>query len=236
MGDSPPAPRRALPSAVQDLARRCGASGDAGDGRQVVLTQTGVMRPSAGKPWAPFKARQTIAVERSQFTWRATTGPFGAVAITDALEETGAKLTVVALGFIPLARVAPDAALAKGELQRYLAELPLVPDAIVSNRALAWEVVDAQTLRVSAQACGVRAHVDLALGSDGLVASASAPDRPRLEGANTTERPWSGRFSDYRLHKGRRIPFCAEAAWTLDGQELVYWRGAMETWDMAAGR
>ena len=228
-------PDRELPPLVVALARRCGAKIGDTSTNQVVLTQTGSMRTDASHAWAPFRARQTIAVDRTGFTWRATTGPLGCIAVTDALDATGPRLSVVALGFIPLARAVADAGLTKGELQRYLAELPLAPDAILRNAALDWEVLSHDVLRVAATHRGVRASVDLTLDADGLVASVFAPDRPRQEGATMVERPWTGRFKDYRWRDGRLVPFTAEVGWTLDGEDIVYWRGQMASWEMGGG-
>jgi hypothetical protein len=224
-----------LPPLVVALAERCGATVGEPAANHVVLTQTGFMRADAAHRWSTFRARQTIAVDRIGFAWRATTGPLGCITVTDALDVNGPKLSVVALGIIPLARPAADAALAKGELQRYLAELPLAPDAILRNLALVWEVLDPHTLRVTAPLNGVRAHVDLTLGPDGLVASVLAPDRPRLESAVSVEHPWTGRFDDYRWRDGRLVPFAAEVGWTLGGTEVVCWRGGMATWNFADG-
>jgi len=229
MREALPALDRPLPPEVVALARRCGAG--SGNQDHIVLTQTGSMRADAAHRWAPFRAWQTISLNRVGFSWRAATGPLGCVAVTDRLDPTGARLTVIALGLIMLARPAVDDALTKGELLRYLAELPLAPDAILRNAALDWEVLSATVLRVAATHCGVRAHVDFTLGPDGLVVSTFAPDRPRLEGAVAIERPWIGRFSDYRAHRGRRIPFGAEVAWVIDGAQLTCWRGAVATWE-----
>ncbi len=170
-----------------------------------------------------------MALCTPQFSWQAATGPFGCIGITDALDADGGSLRVTALGIVPLARVPRDARLTKGELQRYLAELPLAPDAILRNTDLEWEEVSPTCLRVSATVGSVHAHVDLTLGADGLVASAFT-DRPRLEEG---EYPWRGRFGDYRLHEGRQLPFAAEASWTIGGVETVYWRGAMLTWALS---
>lgn len=224
--------RQALPPAVVALALACGADGQ-GLGA-VLLTQTGEMRTDASQPWRSFRARQSIALDQPAFEWRASTGPLGCIVVTDALKQSGPQLSVTAFGVLPLARPAADAALTKGELQRYLAELPLAPDAILRNASLQWEVVDPTTLRVGATHAGVWAQVELKVGQDGLVASAFAPDRPRLEGAVSVERPWTGRFSDYRTQEGRRIPFSAHVAWTLDGQEVTYWRGRMTSWKLRA--
>jgi hypothetical protein len=232
MRDAAAALGRSLPPAVVALAHRCGAKADDAAASHVVLTQRGVMRADAAHRWAPFKARQSMTMDDVGFAWRAATGPLGCIRITDALDADGGKLTVRALGLIPLAQVPRDAALTKGELQRYLAELPLAPDAILRNAGLEWEELSSTCLRVSATVAAVRAHVELTLGADGLVASAFAPDRPRLEGV---AHPWRGRFSNYQAHEGRQIPFAAEAAWTIDGKETAYWRGVMLTWALSAG-
>ncbi|HEY9218704.1 MAG TPA: DUF6544 family protein [Phenylobacterium sp.] len=236
MISTPPRPRlNAIPPEVAALAYRCGAEPNTTGASQVVLAQTGSMRPEPDRRWVSFRARQSLAVDRSGFHWRAVTGPFGSIVVTDALEDAGPRLSVVALGFIPLAKAAVSDALTKGELQRYLAELPLAPDAILRNSQLVWTVLDADTFRVAASHRGVHAHVDLQLGEDGFVASAMAPDRPRLEGAVTVERPWTGCFSDYRLIGGRRLPFVAEASWTLGGETSAYWRAVMTSWELRGG-
>ena len=235
MRDPRPPDHCELPPEVLALAERCGADPTITAGTRVALRQTGLMRSDAAHRWAPFRARQTMDLDRPGFVWRAKTGPLGCIAVTDALEEAGPRLSVVALGLIPLARVAADEALTKGQLLRYLAELPLAPDAILRNRALVWQALNATTLRVAATHCGVSAQLDFTLGADGLVASIFAADRPRLEGTRTVEHPWRGHFTDYRAHCGRQLPFAAEVAWILDGRETPVWRGTMDAWTLAAG-
>lgn len=228
--ESHPQSMHHLPPEVAALARRCGADPNLVPGAEVTMRQTGVMRADAAQPWKAFRARQTIAIDRMGFVWRARTGPLGCVSITDALEDAGGRLTVMALGVIPLVRLGADDKLTRGELLRYLAELPYSPDAILHNRGLQWEAPDANTLRVTGSHAGVSARIEFTLDPDGLIASAYAPDRPRLEGATTVERPWRCTISDYRSHQGRRLPFAGEAAWIIDGVETPVWRGRIEAW------
>lgn len=220
-----------LPVEVRDLARRYGAS-DARPEHRVALRQKGVMRDGPHNRWAAFRAEQSISLTRPAFRWTARTGPLGLVTVTDALRCGQPRLEVRAFGLLTLARQAVTPALTKGELMRYLAELPWAPDALLHNRALDWEVLAPARLRVSA-ACGAdRAAVDLHLGDDGLVAAISAAGRPRMEGVRTVERPWWGRFGDYRSHAGRRLPFRAEVGWRLEDQDVVVWRGFIVDWAM----
>ena len=80
---------------------------------------------------------------------------------------------------------------------RYLAELPWARDALIANRMLVCQVLGDSALAVSLGRGGARGEVKLTLGADGLIALVSAL-RPREEGGRMVERPWRGRFSDYR--------------------------------------
>ena len=85
-----------------------------------------------------FTATQSIAVERIAFSWRATFPIAGPLAMTVADEFSGdeGKLVVRLLGF-PLSRqTGPE--VSTGEALRYLAELPLVPFAMIHNPELEW--------------------------------------------------------------------------------------------------
>jgi len=219
-----------LPQAVRDLADRLCGSVQSGDIR---LTQRGRMRQDPASAWMKFTATQTISTTSCAFDWRARTGPAGVVSVRDALVGGVGVLDVRALGFIPIARAASPA-LTRGELMRYLAELALVPSAILHNASLRWRSERTGQLVVSAGTGATAADVSIKLGSDGRIASIFAPDRLRGTGVGSSPAPWSGRFSDYRQHRGFWLPFHAEVSWTVDGAEFVYWEGDMEGWAASA--
>lgn len=222
-----------LPAAVRDLALRLGAI-EAKAPRDIRLKQGGRMKQKLeSTTWMAFKATQSIAVTACGFDWRARFGPFGAVTARDALVEGHGQLDITALGFIPLGRTQRSVALTRGELMRYLAELPLAPDAIFHNRQLRWRDAGADVLGVSAGSGESACEVLFSLDSEGRVGGCFATDRPRSAKAPFLPTPWHGRFSDYRLHEGRLLPFSAEVAWEIDGREIVYWQGRMLDWKMA---
>ena len=228
-------PRRGdLPGAVIDLAMRLGAQGgpsSSPDGSIVSLSQTGRMLRALGKDdWMFFTARQTIETGACNFAWRARFAPFGLVSACDALENGVGRLDVTALGFIPIARTPHTAALMRGELLRYLAELAWAPDAMLENTALRWRESGSGDLIVGAGDGPSAVEISLGLDSDGRIATAFAPDRPRSATEPNLPTPWRGRFSDYRLHLGRWLPFAGEVAWEIDGKEEVYWQGKIESW------
>ncbi len=222
-----------LPQAVHDLALRLGAH-EAEVAGQTVLTQEGEMKLSlASGRWHAFSARQTMAVTSCAFSWHARFWPFGYLSVTDALQAGRGQLDVTALGVIPLVRSSASVALTKGEMQRYLAELPFAPDAMLHNRALSWRVVDDNQIAVSCGPAAMQTEVTFALNADGWVASATAYDRPRSATTPHLPTPWRGEFSDYRQQQGRWIPFAGQVAWVIDGVEVPYWRGVLSRWGMA---
>jgi len=221
-----------LPSFIQDLGERLGAR------RMeiptiVKLSQHGRMKRALGSnPWMAFKASQTISIEVCAFDWRARFGPCGLVSVCDALHSDVGRLDVMALGFIPLARTAPTPALARGELMRYLAELAWAPDAILNNASLRWRVTGPDTVTVGAGTGESAATIMLSLDAEGRITEAYASDRPRSDKELYLPTPWRGRFSDYRKHLGRWLPFAGEVAWVIDGKEETYWQGQIRTLDI----
>jgi hypothetical protein len=222
----------ALPREVRDLAARLGASGKT-SASTVTLRQRGTMRDPPGARERRFNAVQTISLRRLAFEWRASVGPFGCVSVLDALKDGQASLAVKAFAFLRIAGVRGGADLMKGEIMRYLAELAWAPDAILCNPALAWTVVDERTLRVGAGQGPARGEVELQLDESGRIGQIRAEDRPRKEGSGFVERPWRGRFFDYRQHQGRWLPFAGEAGWVLGGQTFIAWRGTILDWAIA---
>ena len=180
--------------------------------------------------WIAFTATQTLSTRDCAFDWRARFGPFGLISVRDALEHGRGRLDVKALGIVPIASAPRTPELIRGELMRYLAELPWAPAAILLNSELCWREAGPDALAVNAGAGETLTEVVLSLDNDGRIVRAFAPDRPRSVGKAYLPTPWRARFSDYRLHEGRWIPFAGEVAWEIDGKPEVYWQGTIKTW------
>lgn len=192
------------------------------------------MRQDAASGWMKFTARQTISTTSCSFAWRARTGPAGMISVRDALIGGEGVLDVRALGFIPIAHMGGSADATRGELMRYLAELPLAPAAILDNPSLRWRSDGPDRLIVGAGSGDTAAEVTFTLGTDGRVAGVFAPDRPRAEKNSFVPTPWQGRFRDYRHHLGFWLPFAAEVGWRLNGDDVICWEGQMQSWSNAA--
>jgi hypothetical protein len=188
------------------------------------------MWSAPGSSSTPFTATQTVAVGESGFCWRAAMGPLGAVRAVDYLVRGEGGLEVRLLGAVRLVRMVgtPEAHL--GEALRYLAELPLNPDAILANRALDWTVVNARTMRVGQGQGTWRAEIAFVLDQAGFIVSAHAAARPYADHGTTVMRPWHGRFAGYERVGGRVLPRVGEVAWVLPAGEFVYWKGRILDW------
>jgi uncharacterized protein DUF6544 len=212
-----------VPAIVSAFAQR--ARSDGGVPIVVRLSQTGDMRANPGDHWRTFTATQTIAVREPGFLWLARMRilPCVFADILDGLTDGNALLEVRLFGSIRLARSAgPD--VARGEVMRYLAELPWAPWAMVQNRHLSWREIDANTIEVSAPSPGGPAKVRL-IFENGDVAGIEADDRPRSVSGRTIPTRWQGRFFDYRQIGGCRIPTRAVVSWLLDDGPFDCWRG-----------
>jgi hypothetical protein len=231
MSDAGPHDHTRLPAAVYDLAVRLGAK--PGDNRSTVtLTQTGRMKQNLDiDTWMDFTATQTISTRACEFDWQAQAGPLGMISARDALENGEGRFDITALGFIPIGRAEHTSALVRGELVRYLAELPWAPHAILLNTTLSWRVDDPDTLAVSAGADETACEILLSLDNDGRIVGAFAADRPRSATAPFLPTRWRGRFSDYRHHNSFWIPFAGEVGWEIAGKEVAYWQGRIGIWE-----
>ena len=197
--------RERLPAVVYDLALRLGVKPD--DNQSTVkLKQTGrIKRNLDTESWMTFTATQTISTRGCEFDWKAQAGPLGMISARDALKDDEGRFDIMALGVIPIARAEHSAALMRGELMRYLAELAWAPHAILLNTTLRWRVDGPDTLAVSAGIGDTASEVLLSLDSEARIAGGFAPDRPRSATAPFLPTPWRGRFSDYRQHGNNPI-------------------------------
>lgn len=221
-----------LPAAVRRFLERSALGGP--PSRQVRITQSGHMWRTPGGRRLAFTATQGIAVDRVAFRWSARFPLFGPLAMT-VVDECGAgagALTVRLLG-VPVARQSgPE--MAVGEAIRYLAELPLVPEAMRRNPDLEWREVADDDVEVATVVAGERAAVTFHFDAAGDIVTATSTGRPRSEGRGWVSNAWGGEFADYALLGGVRLPTRASAWWDLPGGRFTYWRGGI-AWAIALG-
>lgn len=192
--------------------------------RGIRTTERGEIRSGPRARWIPFTAEQTMDATRSGFCWEARlrTGPLRLLAVTDAYEGKHGRAAVRLGGVVPVATGAgPD--YDKGELQRYLAQIPSCPPILFNHPSLDWVKVGPRTLRVRDRDDPTGATVDLEIGEDGRPLGVHA-DRPRAIGKHAVLTPWSGTCDDPKEWDGIRVPTRLAAAWYLPEGEFIYFR------------
>ena len=226
----PSFPRTDLPPVVMAYLTRVGV-GHRDVSKYVTFEQTGQMWSAPGAKPMDFTAKQIISTNETEFVWRAKAYFAHSVLIVDYFIKYTGGLQVKLLGAVPLANMVGGDSIAKGEALRFLAELPLNPDAILFNTALEWTEIDSRSFKVAVGQGLARGVITFQLGEDGLIKTASAASRPYgTKAGSITEHPWHGRFWDYQTIQGRTMPMQAEIAWVLEKGDFIYWRGKMLNW------
>ncbi|KPP86710.1 MAG: hypothetical protein HLUCCO07_14360 [Rhodobacteraceae bacterium HLUCCO07] len=225
-GPAPDGMRDDLPDAVAALGLR-GTGGQEPAARAVRLTQEAEMALAPGKGWQLIAARQVIGVAAPGFVWEAwqARGPFVTLRVIDSYVEGRGLLAARLLGSVPVAR-AEGGEMDRGEAMRYLAELPWAPDAVLANRAVQWRVLEDGRIEAWLAMTPRDAVVCFTLDAGGDIVEMNARDRPATgPDGRSVLRDWHGRFHDYDMIGGRRVPLRAEVGYVGDEGFAPYWRG-----------
>ena len=222
-----------LPPLVQRYAER--AVPRPGDARGLVrLAQSGEMWQKPGGRALRFTAVEELAVGEVAFSWRARfrLAPLLSLRVHDWYRAGEGALEGRLLGLPVLRSRGPE--VVKGEAMRYLAELPWIPQAMVSNPELEWRELDDATVEVATLVAGSRSAVRLHFDAAGDIVTGSAEARPRAVGKGVVDTPFSGEFGEYRVLDGIRVPTTAEVGWDLPEGRFVYFRGRLTGLELEA--
>ena len=219
MGDDLPAP-------VAGYFRRA-VKQDPPTPRGTRLRQAGEMRLAPDKPWSPLTAVQHIEARRTGFVWRARVrmAPLVTAHVVDAYEDGQGRLVAKLWGLFPVAR-ASGAEADRSEAQRYLAELPWCPMALVHNPELRFAERSDREVRVWVH--DEDTYMDLRFDGDGDLVGARTETRTRGPGL---AQPWEGRFWDFRDFGSIRAPSRGKVWWETPEGPFEYWRGRLTSFE-----
>jgi hypothetical protein len=182
----------------------------------------------ADSPWRPFRATQHYAADPPGFVWDATVTlpPRLPVRVLDAYADGRGVLRADLLSTVPVAEAPPSPETNEGELLRYLAEAVWFPTALLPDAGVGWEAIDRETARATLRDGDVVAAAVFRFDpGTGLVTEVTAD---RYRAATGAVERWTGRFDDYEVRSGLRVPTRASVAWSLPAGDLPYWRGTVE--------
>lgn len=196
--------------------------------RWVHLSQRGEFRTQMSEEgWRDFKADQYATGTVPGFVWdaRISMAPLMTVRVRDAYIGGEGSMRGRLISAIPVVDEHSGAELNTAALQRYLAESVWFPTSLLPSERLRWESVDDQTARATLSDRGVTASVEFRFNEAGEIVSVYTPQRFREIRGSYVPTPWEGRFWNYQVRHGFRIPLEGEVAWLLPEGRFAYWRG-----------
>lgn len=219
------------------------------DGQPIVaaasLAHRGSFNLAAEGPdrWIPFTSTQRITTRRPGFVWdaRMAMGPGLAVHVHDAYVAGEGILHPAVLGLVSLTDLrgsSPEpGGVAQGEFMRYVAEAAWYPTALLPSQGARWAAVDEHAAQVTLADGTVSATLLFRFDPrTGLIDSVRAEARGRMVGKGVVMTPWQGRWSDYAVRDGMRVPMSGEVAWLTPAGRRTYWRGQVTRIDFTSAR
>mgnify|MGYP003683401177 FL=1 len=123
----------------------------------------------------------------------------------------------------------------RGELLRYLAELPWYPMAILSQPEIKWKSVSPNKITGTLSVNKVTATVEYRFDNNGLIQSIYVPNRERINGDHVDLKPWLGEFSEYEEKNGILIPVRGQVSWLLETGKFIYFDGRIDNYQISGG-
>ncbi len=196
----------------------------------VEFRQSGLFWLKADGPGLPFTAKQVMAIGQPGFSWTAKIEmpPLHFIVCDRLIDGIGA-LEAKLFGVVPLASGGDD--LLRGELLRYLAEIPWAPVTILQDTELRWREIDSQTVEVRRRVGEVDAGIELHFNSDGLIHRTLTQERVFNQGGHSQLVPWEGRFSNYTHYGDFFIPKHGEVGWLLESGPFTYFKGDITSYN-----
>jgi hypothetical protein len=194
----------------------------------VSLEHTGTFNMSeTGEKWKPFTSTQRVIVHRPGFDWEARIqiAPGLAAKVHDAYIGGEGILHASLFGLVSLVKLRGTPEVAQGELMRFFAETPWYPTALLPSQGMQWEAVDDTSAKATLTDGETTVTMLFRFNENGLIESGRAEARGRTVAGTVVPTPWEGRWSNYELRNGMRIPIEGEVAWMLPEGPKPYWRG-----------
>jgi hypothetical protein len=196
----------------------------------VDLRHAGTFRADdASERWSSFRSSQRTVTRRPGFVWDALIWmtPGVPIRVHDAYVAGEGILQAKLFGMLPVASTRGTPELAEGELMRFLAESTWYPTALLPSQGVEWKPVDDRAARVTLRDGAASVTLEFRFQEDGLIDTVRAEARGRGVGREVVPTPWLGRFWDYAVRDGARVPLQGEVAWVVEGKAEPYWRGRL---------
>lgn len=184
-----------------------------------------------GDAWRPFTSTQKVVTHRPGFVWNATVAawPGVPVRVHDAYVAGTGVLRPALFGLFTLVDMRGGGEIARGELMRYFIEAAWYPTALLPSQGVRWAAVDDRSAKATLSDGDLEVTLTFVFSADGLIERTRADARGYATGDRLVPMPWEGRWSNWQVQDGMRVPMSAEVAWLLPQGRKPYWRGTIQT-------
>ncbi len=197
----------------------------------VNVEHTGTFNMSESiEQWKPFRSTQRVTIKRPGFVWdaRVRIAPGITVYVHDAYVAGEGILRAKLFGLMSLVNLRGTPEVAQGELMRFFAEAAWYPTALLPSQGVKWEAVDETSSKATLKDGEMRLTMLFRFNESGLIESVRVEARGRTVAGKVIPTPWEGRWSNYEVREGMRIPIGGEVAWILPEGPKPYWRGRIQ--------
>jgi len=223
----------ALPAPVQHYLRGAGAVGQPRV-HHFEATWRGRIRATAHDRWMEFTAKQyNVVDERARFFLMDATRSGLSVDVYHVFRENAATMRVWLLSLVPLVN-ASGPELDRAETVTLFNDLCLLAPAALTDPAIRWEPIDADSARARYTVGSVTIGAVLSFNEAGELVNFVSDDRlvASADGTQFTRQRWSTPVTDYRQFGPRRVMTRGEGRWHPPEGEFVYLE--MELLDLAS--
>ncbi|MGJ7459018.1 DUF6544 family protein [Halomonas sp. RA08-2] len=199
--------------------------------RTARIRQAGVLRTSTtAARWLPFTARHLVVPPAVGFLWNARVDmPLAThMRVMDGYIDGVGAGRVSLLSALPVASDAGNPALNSGALHRYLAEAVWCPTALLPRAGVMWRPIDDHTAMATLTDRGATVSLEFRFNDAGEVIGIYSPGRFGRFDGDYRRVPWEGRFRDYQVRGGMRVPRYGEVGWHDGGTLQLVWKGRIE--------
>lgn len=192
------------------------------------VEHTGTFNVGGGTgSWKPFTSTQRVVTQRPGFLWDARMVMFPGVSVRvhDAYVGGVGLLHPAILGLFSLMNMRGTGDIAEGELMRFFIEAAWYPTALLPSQGVHWEAVDEHSARGTLTEGAMSLTMLFSFNAAGLIETTRAEARGRTVQGKSVPTPWEGRWSNYEMRDGMKVPIVGEVAWLLPDGPKPYWRG-----------
>lgn len=196
--------------------------------RTARLQQSGEFRMGDSEDsWRPFTATEFFRVSRPGMLWdaRIRQVPGMHVLVRDSYVAGVGRMRASMLGLVTVMDAPSDERLARAALQRYLAEAPWFPTALLPSSGVTWSPMSDTAALATLHDGSQTVSIEFRFSRRGEIMGTFTADRFRAVGAGYVATSWEGRFWQYEWRNGMLTPTRGEVAWRVDGMLRPYWRG-----------